>query len=443
MQQSSQASGNMLWFAVSCKTIGGAERRMLNLATQVTKLAPELAVHFLITPDLYQQYCEDTQLGPILNNGKIKVHLAEWPKPLNTPKTTKKRFLLPKRVRKTIQLPHRIFNHLFRFLPITLKDSPETSPPENFDRLQHLSWYQEMLKHTKPGDHVHCLVAHFERNGGVLLSQHDRTVVVEITSNRAIKKVVSELKCILSKIGPCPNLQIQCVSETVYRNFVAIIGSDLLEENQISCNYYKSACLPLETAAPTIPPPRENIIMFGHRFESPKNGLLFAKVISDMYQRGELANWKVHFRGFGPEEAAIRDAVARQIADGVVDIGWSHDLEGELRRSKIFASIIETGSYPSQSVFQAMRNGNLLILGDAGETIKRFGHKDIYFTTIEASAIQKTLKQAISDAENSIVFTSKSDAMKEFFKAFSEKSNQAAELLSLHFQNSIKELILD
>ena len=38
------------------------------------------------------------------------------------------------------------------------------------------------------------------------------------------------------------------------------------------------------------------------------------------------------------------------------------NLSEELSESKIFVSIISTGNYPSNSVFEAMRNGNLLIL---------------------------------------------------------------------------------
>lgn len=443
MKDALQRVNKTLWFAISCKTIGGAERRILNLATQVLQLNPNLNVNFLITPELYSNYCSDGQLKPILESSKIKIHLTEWP-PQDVPQAKAQKLSTSPASRifqKGVRLTQKILNRLIRSLPAVSPKTASNNSVKDFDQLQRASWYEAMLKQTSPGDHVHCLVAHIERNGGILLSQQGRTVVAELTSNRALEQSIPELRCILSRIGPCPNLHIQCISQTVYQNFINSISADFLEEYQISCDYYKTACLPLDVAVPDVPPPRENIIVFGHRFVGPKNGLLFAKTIAQMHRQGELKNWKVHFRGFGPEEEAIRSILESQIADQTVDLGWTSDLEGELQRSKVFVSIIATGSYPSQSVFQAMRNGNLLVLGDAGETAKHFGHHDVYLTAIEQQAIRSTLISAMNDASNPISFTAKSREMKQFFRTFSEESTQAKELLNLHFSREAQESI--
>lgn len=433
----SQTENNRLWLVISSTKIGGAERRILNLATQAVHLRPNLVVNFLITPRLYSKYCDDTQLSLLLNNNKIKIHLIDWP--------TSDPFLiksivspLSKSLQKGINLLQRFTNYSNRLLPNHTLEKPHGYDPQEFFKLRQFSWYQKMLLYTRPGDHVHCFAGSIERNGGVLLSQQKRMVTLEITSNRILEQVISELKCILFKIGPCPNLHIQSVSETVHQNFVSGIGANFLKDYQISYDFYKTACLPLDTATPNTPVERENIIIFAHRFVGPKNGILFAQVISDIYQQGELKNWEIYFLGFGPEEAAIQNILGELVAGGTAKIGWSTDLESELNRAKIFVSIIETGSYPSQSVFQAMRNGNLLILGDVGETRERFAHQDIYFTNIEKTAITEVLLSAMADAENSTVFKAKSRAMKKFFQMFSEKSSQAKELLSLHFYDELR-----
>ncbi len=438
MKYSYESSNNSLWFVISCKTIGGAERRMLNLATQVSNQYPSLNVNFLITPDLYNEYCRDTQLEPLLVNSKIQVHLAEWPETSESSQSVSTNSLMHKLRRKYLGLVEdlkHLFKHLFPNI-VFVKDKIKlpVNQHEDFYRLINNSWYQELLRFTSPGDRVHCFVGRIERNGGILLSQHNRKVIIEVTSNRILSKVVPELQCLLTNIGTCPNLKINCVSETVYQNFLSKIGLAFLQKRQIVCTYYKTPCLPIETySLENVTSPRENIIVFAHRFVGPKNGLLFAKLVSDMHQQGELTDWKVNFRGRGDQEEAIRNVVKPQIEAGVVDVGWSHDLEGELRQSKIFISIIETGSYPSQSLFQAMRNGNLLVLGDAGETVERFAHEDVYFTEIKESAIRQVLIAAMSDASNPTNFKAKSEAMIQFFQLFLERSNQTSELLSAHF----------
>jgi hypothetical protein len=414
-----------LTFCISCHTIGGAERRVLNLANRILELYPHLSIKFLITEELYAEYRKDSQLSPLISNPKLDIVLAEWPECLRQDQYSTRSSIIDKiiaRSRRLLQYPE---------TNTTVKPTL-LSGAEAYEQLKKASWLNQMLEITHRGDHLHCFVGGIERNGGILVSQYDRRVVLEITSNRALPAVVQDLRILLPIIGPCPNLHLNCVSKTVYTNFLAEIGADYLDQYAISVGHYHTPFLPLDSPAPKSHSNRENIIIFGHRFVPPKNGLLFAQVIATMARQGDLSGWQVHFRGFGPEEEAIKTTLSQEITNGQVEVNWSRDLEGELQGSKIFVSIIATGSYPSQSVFQAMRNGNLLLLGDAGETADQFAHDDVYLTDINPDSIRSTLLQAMADAGDDHCFALKSSAMKDWFKTFTERSTQAEELIALH-----------
>jgi hypothetical protein len=427
-------NNKVLLFTISCKTIGGAERRILNLAYQVSKLKPELKIKLLITQNLYEEYQKDTQLLPLIADEKIEINFAEWPQNLQT-LIQKKQHLYQKIIKRLLRLINLVSEPLWRVINSPSKTSLHSDASQNIDKIKRDSWFQEMLNLTKPGDHIHCFVGRIERRGAILLAKHGRKVVIEITSNRMLPDITSDCKFLFPHLGLCPTLYLNCVSKTVYNNFLTEIGSDFLEQYQVSCGYYKTPSLPLELLNCRTSKVRENIVVFGHRFIAAKNGILFAQVVSDMYKRGELSNWKVHFRGAGPEEEAIKQILEAETLAGCVEIGWSHDIEGELQHSKIFISIIATGSYPSQSVFQSMKNGNLLVLGDVGETVEQFAHENIYFTKIEKDAIRTVLLKAMADATDATIFSAKSNSMKQLFRTFSEKSTQAKELLSLHLHS--------
>jgi len=414
-----------LTFSISCHTIGGAERRALNLANRISELYPHLSIEFLITEELYTEYSKDTQLSPLIINPKFNMVLAEWPECLREDQPSAQLSTIDKLIGRLKRLVH--YPEV-----ATVVQPPPLSGAEACEQLKKASWLNQMLAITHPGDHLHCFVGSIERNGGILLSQYDRRVVVEITSNRALPAVIQDLRILLPSIGPCPNLHLNCVSKTVYTNFLAEIGADYLDQYGISVGHYHTPFLPLDSPGPKPPRNRENIIVFGHRFVPPKNGLFFAQVIAMMAKQGDLSGWQVHFRGFGPEEEAIKATLSQEITNGQVEVNWSRDLEGELQGSKIFVSIIATGSYPSQSVFQAMRNGNLLLLGDAGETADQFAHSDVYLTDINPESIRTTLLQAMADASDDHHFAQKSSAMKDWFKTFTERSTQAKELIALH-----------
>lgn len=208
----SKASDQTLWFVLSYPKIGGVERRMLNLATQATQKYPELTIKLLITSDLYEQYHKDTQLGPLLSGSKVQIELVETAQKSKLQQPPISNFLLHKFWRKLRQKLTGLVGKPSSGpteKTLTRHDAPlPIQEPQNFEQLTQNSWLEKLLKFTAPGDDVHCFGGRIERNGGILLSQQNRKVVLEIINNRNISNVVSDLKCILSNIGACPNLRI-------------------------------------------------------------------------------------------------------------------------------------------------------------------------------------------------------------------------------------------
>lgn len=115
---------------------------------------------------------------------------------------------------------------------------------------------------------------------------------------------------------------------------------------------------------------KEKLIVFAHRLIPRKNGLLFARA-ARRFLRNQ-PDWRVAIRGKGPDEPAIRETLAAEIAAGRVLAGYSSNLSDELRRARIFVSIITPDNYPSQSVVEAMTAGNALLLSDMGQSREKF-----------------------------------------------------------------------
>lgn len=122
------------------------------------------------------------------------------------------------------------------------------------------------------------------------------------------------------------------------------------------------------------PPPdrttRENLVVFAHRLIPRKHGVTFARAAKRFLARRP--DWRVSIRGEGPDAPEIARILAGEIAAGRVMTGYVADLPAELRRSRIFVSIIEADNYPSQSVVEAMVCGNALLLSDRGATRAAF-----------------------------------------------------------------------
>lgn len=109
---------------------------------------------------------------------------------------------------------------------------------------------------------------------------------------------------------------------------------------------------------------REKKVVFAHRFMPRKNGVLFAHAARLFCERNP--EWRVDILGQGEDEDQIREIVAPMSSKIRVD--YTNDLPTVLQSSQIFVSLISPDNYPSQSVFEAMANGNALLVSNTGDS---------------------------------------------------------------------------
>ena len=125
--------------------------------------------------------------------------------------------------------------------------------------------------------------------------------------------------------------------------------------------------------------------------------MLFAEAIRELFDEGRLKEWTVLIRGNGSLEPKIREILKPVIDAGGVKIGYTNSLIEESKIAKIFVSIISTGNYPSQSLFESMRYGTLLILSDTGVTKEKLGEGEgiFYVKDISKDEVKSSLTKAI------------------------------------------------
>lgn len=134
---------------------------------------------------------------------------------------------------------------------------------------------------------------------------------------------------------------------------------------------------------------KEKIIVFAHRLIPRKNAVLFARVVNRFIDA--FPDWRVVIRGEGPDEQKIRVILDTHVKAGRAEVGYITDLSQELRRSRIFVSIIEQDNYPSQSVLEAMVHGNALLLSDRGHTREKFYDENGIITEITEHKLYSSL----------------------------------------------------
>lgn len=149
------------------------------------------------------------------------------------------------------------------------------------------------------------------------------------------------------------------------------------------------------TAVPPTIEIKERLIVFAHRFVARKNGILFAEVARRFLQYNP--DWRVTFRGEGPDEETIREILNAEIASGHAEVGYIPYLTDELRRSRIFVSLIQHDNYPSQSVLEAMVSGNALLLSDRGYSREKFFFGNGIMTNLDAEAVLADLSCMAAD----------------------------------------------
>lgn len=209
-------------------------------------------------------------------------------------------------------------------------------------------------------------------------------IVFEVTSPDWADKLNADIRQIPRRVT------LNCVSESVRKR----LGNGFKKHNVWCAPLPFLNVDPESTCAPNNHA-KENRIVFAHRLVSRKNGVLFARVTRDFLTRHP--EWSVCLFGRGPDETRIVNILHDEIANGDVEVGYCKNLPSELRRSRVFVSLIEDDNYPSQSVLEAMANGNAVLLSNRGWTREKLFGGNGMLTDINFENILSALEQLVAD----------------------------------------------
>jgi glycosyltransferase involved in cell wall biosynthesis len=399
-----------LWVLVDGTKIGGSERRAVKVASYVDSLRIFKEVILLVTPELEAEYRKDQELNKLLSKSLIKVRSTDVNLGLQL-LSTSTRLAMIKR--------------LHRFYPVFMK-----VPTIYRFLLRRLSRIKILKKLIRNGDIVHCFVGDAARNGCLFLAEGvSNRIICEITSNRLLDRVCRQIETILGGFEPKARLYLKCVSETVYENFSNLCPAEFFEQRGVHLSPWAGPFVYMPADNNTFE--KENVIIYASRFLEPKNPLLFCRTVKKLLDNGELAGWKVKIRGRGHLESQMKDILNSHIAKGVVNIKFSYDLGEELARSKVFVSLVVTGNYPSQSLFEAMRHGNILVLSRTGNTENHFAHPDVHLVELNEENLSNGLRKAVFECTSND-FEWKSQSMRLFYDKIVQENSYIRDLLSIY-----------
>lgn len=364
---------NKLYIIASSEGIGGAEARTVKYAAHASNTL-DVPVVLIVNQTLLRSIRENLLLKTLLDGSKLKVEIYE------------PRWNFVSEGFRNLILKHPKFKKILGLVPKFA--------------LKQISWYPFLRKKLNSGDFLHCIFGDTARMGTYFFADsklgRETGQIVEITSNRHVDTWGMHINyCLQNRSINDLKLNIQCVSETVYGNLLPKV---------------KSGIKGLIAAYPgpfiLIPRPeigsKQDVILYAHRFIPPKNPILFAEAIADLKSEGLLKGWKVYIRGNGALQSDIERILRPLIVEGQVILGFTAKLIEESKIAKVFVSIIETGNYPSNSLFESMRCGNLLVLSDRGVTKEKIGTgKGIhYLDDLTKKDLKESLLKAMLEAKS-------------------------------------------
>lgn len=363
-----------LFILASSQGIGGAEARTMKFAAYAAENF-DLDVNLVINQTLFNSVKANKFLKNLISHPKLSTTVY-------TPLFSR---ILSEDTRNMI-LKDRRLKRFLGYIPKFV--------------IRELTWFRFLNKTVTDRDIIHCIFGDTARMGTYLFSRakngEKTPSIVEITSNRHVETWGCHLNyCFNKKVLP-RKLFVKCVSETVYHNLIPNTRPHI--EQIISPHKGPFIIIPKDDEVI-----KENIVLFAHRFIQPKNPLLFARAINELHQENKLEGWKVYIRGNGSLEQKIRQELKDLLLADIVKIGYTTNLIDEAKRAKIFVSIIETGNYPSQSLFESMRYGNILVLSNRGVTREKIGNNEAihYVEDLSVSEIKNSLFKAIMQADSS------------------------------------------
>jgi glycosyltransferase involved in cell wall biosynthesis len=396
-----------VWIVLCSSGIGGAERRALKLAICLAE-QNKYKVNVLINKDLLPYFQNDTQINAAIKHEKFSVKIAEdyYKKLVN-------------------------YRHFFGIIKkIDGYHSLLKRLPFLYRLLLNYFSYDKVFKSIGFGsnDVIHCFSTDAVRLG---LIRYDssivESVIVELVGNKFLQRYANQIS--IMKYNPS-NTNFKAVSETVLNNF-----NKALKERNISNLKNVS-----EWDGPFIYVPKlkvdinkENVIIFASRFNKPKNPVLFAKAIKSLFDSQKLGKWKVIIRGRGALEKEIKDILEDYIKTNRVEVGFSGELYKDFVKSKVVVSIIETGNYPSQSLFEALSYGVIPIISNTGNSKEKYNHSDVVFCDLDLEDLKgKILKSCTEIEDSESMFKQKSQSLIQYSAYLIKESNYLKELYQIY-----------
>ncbi|WP_448249747.1 glycosyltransferase family 4 protein [Thalassotalea agariperforans] len=214
-----------------------------------------------------------------------------------------------------------------------------------------------------------------------------KRVFFEITSPDIAEQnfVKSLLKLKLEKF------KLISVSESVNNKLFGITNIDKIKFNE----RVKGRTRPyseVECVEEDVISEKNNTVIYAHRLLKRKNPDIATKVFKRLAI--EFPTWEFRIYGDGPLKKDIDESMLG-CNSNVSSSGYSNDMKMLLQKAKIFISIIEPDSYPSQSVIEALSQGCAVVIGNVGYGAKTFVKGNGFACEINEDDVYAQLKKIL------------------------------------------------
>lgn len=142
---------------------------------------------------------------------------------------------------------------------------------------------------------------------------------------------------------------------------------------------------------------KENLVVYAHRLIERKNPLLAVQAFEKLAK--SIPDWSFYICGDGELKEEVENRVSLAKLSNLEYKGYVYDMDNLMKRSKIFVSLIEPDNYPSQSVFNAMANGNAIIVSDTGSSKNKFISTNGYAVELCVESISEHINILINRNE--------------------------------------------
>lgn len=406
-----------IWFLLSSGGIAGSESRIVKIMSSLANKYPNYLVKFVVNEKVLVLYKKNYDLWDMLTSAPIEI--------INIDNYKRRIFL------KT-HIIERIIKHIENI-------SEKCKLPEKIVgyfilTLLRNTWIQFLQMNIKNNDIIHCFFGTSSRYSSLYLSTVIKNrIFFEITASRppAPKKYLNSFHVLFHSINP-KNLNIICVTENASNSLTREDRESIISKKNIKLYVYPFPFIEVSTKKSFHA--KENIIIFPHRFIKAKNPEIFVLVIKSLFLDCTLSNWKVFFRGNGPDVEYIKSELKPWINKDQVDIGYTDNLSTDFAKTKICVSLITTGNHPSNSLYESLRYGNLQIISDTGRTREYLTDPGLFYSTLNVDDLKLTIKKAVKVCE-SPYYEKKAQEMEEYYHHLVNQNLALQFLISL-YQNS-------